>query len=403
MEQPEHHDICVIGGGPAGIAAADAASAAGASVLLADQMPTLGRKFLMAGKSGLNLTKDIPHDLFTEAITGSRTLAKPLASWSPARVVTWAEALGQPVFTGSSGRVFPRSMKASPLLRAWLERVRQNGVDIRTRWRWTGWEGDLPCFETPTGPQKVRCRATVLALGGGSWARLGSDGRWVDMLRSVAKIADFQPSNVGLDLAWSSHMARHFGAPIKGVALTPDRHSKPVRGDFVITSKGVEGGATYPLSPKLRTGGVLIVDLLPDRSEEDAAARLSATGSKLSLSNRLRRALKIDGAKAALLRETIDGPLPRHGGDLARRVKRVRLQVIGARPLDEAISTAGGLRLSELTDCLMLRNRPGVFCAGEMLDWDAPTGGYLITTCLATGDLAGRAAAEFCKSHAAGN
>ncbi len=381
-------DICVIGGGPAGLAAAEAAQSAGATVLVADQMPTLGRKFLMAGKSGLNLTKDEPLEGFWGHVNGSAVLDPALSAFGPDHVKTWAEALDQPVFTGSSGRVFPRAMKASPLLRAWISRLSGAGVSMRTRWRWVGWQGRALRFDAPDGPQLVQADAAVLALGGASWARLGSDGNWAGILEGTAP---FEPSNVGLKVPWSEPMARHIGTPVKGVRVSAGKQS--FLGEFVISKSGVEGGAIYGISSELRSGGMVEIDLLPDLSLDEVITRLKRPQGKASLANHLRKTLRLTGVKAALLRE--GGALPERAEDLATRIKRVNLLTQGPQALDEAISTVGGVRLDDVNKDLMLRHRPGVFCAGEMLDWDAPTGGYLITTCLATGFHAGRAAAAY--------
>ncbi|WP_232822945.1 TIGR03862 family flavoprotein [Oceanibium sediminis] len=387
-------DVCVIGSGPAGLAAAEAAAAAGARVLVAEQKPSFGRKFLMAGKSGLNLTKAEPPEVFRGRVDAAGPVAAALRAVSPETVCDWAEGLGQPVFTGSSGRVFPKAMKASPLLRAWLVRLSEAGVEMRARWRWTGWQGDALSFDTPEGVQTVTARATVLALGGASWARLGSDGAWAERLGEITTVTPFQPSNMGLQIRWSAHMQPHHGAPVKSVGL---RLSKTrLRGEFVVSATGVEGSAIYALSAEARaavaTGDALLrLDLAPDLDPEALTRRLSRPRGKASLSNHIRKTVGITGVKAALLREA--GPLPDAPGDIAGRIKDVPLHVSGLAPMDKAISTIGGIGPGALDDTLMLRARPGLFCAGEMLDWDAPTGGYLITTCLATGWHAGREAA----------
>lgn len=395
MRDDNDPDVCVIGAGPAGLAAAEAAAAAGAAVLIADRMPSFGRKFLMAGKSGLNLTKDEPRESFQSHVTPRHPALETLG---PAEVIAWAEALGQPVFTGSSGRVFPRAMKASPLLRAWLRRLAGAGVEMRARWRWQGWEDGALRFDTPDGPRSLRPRATVLALGGGSWARLGSDGAWTALLPE-AVTAPFAPSNMGFEVAWSEAMARHFGAPVKAVGLRCG--DAAVQGECVVSARGIEGSAVYALSAALREamepeGVSITLDLLPDLTQAQIAQRLARPRGKASLSNHLRKTLRLTGVKAALLREG-GGPLPDDPQALAARIKAAPLRLLRARPIDEAISTVGGLRLSALDGDLMLRDVPGVFCAGEMLDWDAPTGGYLITTCLASGQAAGRAAAAWAR------
>ncbi|MEX5728082.1 putative flavoprotein (TIGR03862 family) [Rhodovulum iodosum] len=382
----------VIGAGPAGLMAAEALARAGLSVLLAEAKPSPGRKLLMAGKSGLNLTKDEPAETFlAQYEEAAGPLAPMLRAFGPAEVAAWAEGLGQPVFTGSSGRVFPRAMKASPLLRAWLARLDAAGVRLETRWRWAGWRGESAVFQTSSGPVSVLADVTVLALGGASWARLGSDGAWADTLRAEgAAVAPFRPANVGLRVEWSSHMARQFGQPVKGVALCAG--GRQVRGEFVVSRRGLEGGAIYALSRPLREGAPLIVDLMPNRTEAEIAERLARPRGKASLTAHLRKTLRLQGPRLALLYECAR-PLPQ-GAALAARIKALAVPHGGPRPLDEAISTAGGVDWAGLDAGLMLTARPGVFCAGEMLDWEAPTGGYLLTACLATGRWAGQAAAR---------
>ena len=385
-------DALVVGGGPAGLMAAETLAAAGARVLLAEAKPTLGRKLLMAGKSGLNLTKAEPPEAFAAAYTeGGGWLAPILADFGPDAVVAWAAGLGVETFTGSSGRVFPRAMKASPLLRAWTRRLEAQGVAIRTRWRWLGWDGAGVRFATPDGPAALAPRVTVLALGGASWPRLGSDGAWTAILAAEGvPLAPFRPSNVGFAVAWSPAMARHFGAPAKPVRLSAGGES--VAAEFVVSARGVEGGGIYALGHRLRDGAPLTLDLVPGRGEADVAARLARPRGSASLSNHLRRTLGLSPVKIALLRECAPASL----GDaqaMARALKALRLPLAGPRPIAEAISTAGGVARSGVDAGLMLRARPGSFCAGEMLDWDAPTGGYLLTACLATGRHAARAAA----------
>lgn len=376
----------VIGAGPTGLMAAEEMARAGLAVTVAEAMPSPGRKVLMAGKSGLNLTKDEGAGAFRAAYGPlSPAIEAALAGFGPAEVMAWARGLGQEVFTGSTGRVFPVAMKASPLLRAWLARLAGMGVVLRTRWRWTGWEGAGLRFDTPEGVQVLHPDVTVLALGGASWRRLGSDGAWAAQF--PGQVAPFQPANMGLSVDWSPHMARHFGAPVKGAALIAG--GQVSRGEFVVSARGIEGGGLYALSRPLRDGAALHLDLLPDLTEAEIRDRLSPAGRD-SLPNRLRKALRLDPVRIALLQEW-GRPLP---GDLAPLLKRLPVRHAGPRPLDEAISTAGGLR-SEALDGFMLRDRPGVFAAGEMLDWEAPTGGYLLTACLATGRAAGRQAATF--------
>ncbi len=380
----------VIGAGPAGLMAAEAMAGAGLSVTVAEAKPSAGRKFLMAGKSGLNLTKDEPPDHFAARFDAG-WLAPILSEFGPEQAQDWARGLGQEVFTGTSGRVFPVAMKASPLLRAWLARLAARGVVLNTRWRWQGFEGNALHFDTPEGVQRLTPAVTVLALGGASWARLGSDAAWVPWLadRGV-QIAPFRPANMGFTVAWSDHMARHFGQPVKGAALIAG--DRRVRGEFVISARGLEGGGIYAISAVVRDGAPLALDLAPDRSADDIARRLSGPG-KDSLTNRLRKALKLDPARIALLQE-FGRPLPANPAALAALIKHLPVPHQGPRPLDEAISSAGGITRAALTDDLELRALPGVFAAGEMLDWEAPTGGYLLTACLATGRRAGRAAAD---------
>ena len=372
--------------------AADALSAVGLPVVIAEAKPSVARKFLMAGKSGLNLTKDEPFQEFVAAYSEASLALRPmLEAFGPKEVIAWAEGLGQEMFTGSSGRVFPRAMKASPLLRAWLGRLAAQGVELRTRWRWVGMDGGF-IFDTPEGRQTLTPAVTVLACGGASWARLGSDGAWADMLE-VSK-APFQPANMGFRVDWSPHMDKHFGAPVKNVRMKAGDAS--VRGEFIVSKHGVEGGGIYAVSRQMREGEPLFVDLLPDLSEADIRARLSRPRGKTSLGNHLRKTLRLDPVKQALLME-FARPLPE---DLAPVLKGLTVSHQGPRRMDEAISTAGGIRFEALDEGLMLRDLPGVFAAGEMLDWEAPTGGYLLTACLATGLWAGQNAARFAvKTH----
>ncbi|NIZ10541.1 TIGR03862 family flavoprotein [Pseudooceanicola sp. HF7] len=387
----------VIGGGPAGLMAAEALSAAGLSVTLAEKMPTMGRKFLMAGKSGLNLTKDEGFEAFLAAYEEAAPLLAPaLADFGPEQVRAWAEGLGQSLFTGSTGRVFPTGMKASPLLRAWLARLSAQGVVLRTRWDWQGFTDGGCRFATPDGEQVVQADVTVLAMGGASWPRLGSDGSWAAQLAPViGPVTPFAPSNCGFRRSWSPHMQPHFGAPLKAVALSAG--GKETRGEWVLSASGVEGGAIYALSRPLRDGAMLQIDLAPDLTREEIAGRLARGRASESLSNRLRKALKLDPVKRALVNE-LARPLPADPQALASLVKALPLPLEGPQEIARAISTAGGLPFDRLTPALMLRDRPGTFAAGEMLDWDAPTGGYLLTACLATGLWAGRAAAAWAQT-----
>lgn len=316
-----------------------------------------------------------------------------LDAFGPQAVRDWAEGLGQATFTGSSGRLFPKAMKASPLLRAWLARLAGKGLDLRRGWRWTGWDGQACLFETTDGPRRLRADVTLFALGGASWARLGSDGTWAQVFaRQGVALAPFRPSNAGLQVDWSPHMRRHFGAPLKNARFSAGALEN--RGEAVISRRGLEGGGIYPLTPALRDGAELRVDLTPDLALGTLAARLARPGGKDSLTNRLRKRLKLSPAALALLMEC-GRPLPGSPDALARRIKSLPVTHGGPRPLDEAISTAGGVAWDALDPGLMLTAKPGVFCAGEMLDWDAPTGGYLLTACLATGLWAGRAATAY--------
>lgn len=381
----------VIGGGPAGLMAAEAMALAGLDVIVAEAKPSLGRKLLMAGKSGLNLTKAEPEAAFLAALEeAGPTLAPIIADFGPEAMQAWAQDLGQEVFTGTTGRVFPKAMKASPLLRAWLGRLTDLGVDMRRRWRWTGWEDGVTQFSTPEGVHALPADVTVLAMGGASWRRLGSDGAWAEHVL----IAPFRPANIGIAVDWSEPMAAQFGQPVKAVALTAGGRTS--RGECVITRHGLEGAGVYAVSRALRDGAALTLDLMPDLSEERLREKLARRRRGDSLSSHLRRAIKLDPAKRSLLME-FGRPLP---DDLAPLLKSLPIRYGETLPMDQAISTAGGLRFTDLDDGLMLRDLPGVFAAGEMLDWEAPTGGYLLTTCLATGRWAGRAAAAYASSEA---
>lgn len=380
-------DAVVIGAGPAGLMAAEELGKAGLSVLVADAMPSVGRKFLMAGKSGLNITKAEPKAAFAAAYGKPmpQALANALDIFGPDEVTAWAEGLGQPLFTGSTRRVFPKAMKASPLLRAWLARLNGLGVSLQTRWRWDGWQDGALVFRTPSDPVVLRPKVTVLALGGASWARLGANGHWATHLADY--VAPFAPANMGFVVNWSAHMMPHMGSPLKSVALTAG--DTTTRGELVISQRGIEGGGVYMVSRVMREGAALYVDLLPDWSLEKLRNALDKPRGKASMTNHLRKVLRFSPVQTALLSE-FGRPFPT---DLAPLIKALPIQYGGPRPMDEAISTAGGMRFDALTGDLMLKYRPGVFCAGEMLDWEAPTGGYLITGCLATGRAAGRAAA----------
>lgn len=376
----------VIGGGPAGLMVAGELARGGVSVILAEAKPTVARKFLMAGKSGLNLTKDEPLETFVAAYHGSCAdlVHQAVRGFGPEEVARWAENLGQEVFTGSSGRVFPRTMKGSPLLRAWLAGLGQ--VDIRTRWRWEDVRDGVYRFDTPEGPIDITPDVAVFALGGASWPRLGSDGTWAKVFDGKGvPVTPLMSDNAGVSIEWSDHMSKHFGAPVKAARLTAGDMN--VRGEFVLSRRGLEGSAVYAVNRPLRNGAPLAVDLLPDWSEAEVATRLARPRGKASLSNHLRKVLRLDTVRMALLME-FGRPLP---DNLAPLLKRLPIPYTGLRPVEEAISTAGGISAEGL-DGYAIRAMPGAFAAGEMLDWEAPTGGYLLTACLATGRAAARQA-----------
>lgn len=383
----------VIGAGPAGLMAAEALMAPGRQVVVVDAMPTPARKFLMAGKSGLNLTRDEPLAAFGAQIAasdGRDYLAIDAGAFGPQAVRVWAQGLGIALFAGSTGRVFPVGMKASPLLRAWLARLRAGGVELRSRWRWVGLGGGF-AFDTPDGRRVLQPDVTVLALGGASWPRLGSDATWVPILAEAGvAIAPFRPANMGFRVDWSPEMARLHGAPVKGVAIRAGNSIS--RGEWVITPDGIEGGGIYAVAAPIRDGQAAHVDLAPDLDHAALARRFAQPRGKLSLGNWLRRILG-DPARVGLLLEW-GRPLPDSVEGWAARSKALPLCHAGPMGLDRAISSAGGIRSEALTSELELRALPGVFAAGEMLDWEAPTGGYLLTTCLATGLRAGQAAAR---------
>ena len=387
-------DLCVIGAGPAGLMAAETAADRGLRVVVVDAKPSFGRKFLMAGKSGLNLTKDEPVGAFMDAFGDADWLKPMLTAFDNQAVMQWAQGLGQDIFTGSSRRVFPKVMKASPLLRTWLGRFADKGVEFQRGWKWTGWHEEALIFDTPNGVQSVDCRATVLALGGASWARLGSDGFWANLLASRdVELAPFKPANMGFVVKWSKYMTPHFGAPVKATRFTAGDFS--TLGECVVSERGIEGSAIYAVSRFMREGARLVLDLLPDQSVDDLNARISKLPAKASRATVLRKALKLDGVKAALFNEFAKAA----GRDeFAQLAKALPIDHAGPRPMDEAISTAGGVSSKAVDDRLMLKNIPSVFCAGEMLDWEAPTGGYLISGCLATGKWAGDSVADFIMS-----
>jgi uncharacterized flavoprotein (TIGR03862 family) len=402
----------VIGGGPAGLMAAEALADAGVAVDLYDTMPSVGRKFLLAGKGGLNLTHSEPFERFVERYGERRAQIEPLLSrFDPQALLAWVQGLGIGTFVGSSGRVFPTDMKAAPLLRAWLHRLRGQGVRFQMRHRWLGFDGDALRFRTPTGELQVRCDTVVLALGGGSWPRLGSDAAWVPLLeaRGVA-LRPLQPSNCGFDVGraegpgWSEHFRSRFvGHPLKNVALAVGDFHQP--GEFVVTETGVEGSLVYaasaPLRERIAADGqaTALIDLLPQRSAEFVHAEVARPRGSRSLSTHLKSRLGIDGVKAALLHELLPRETFADPAALAAAIKALPLTLCAARPIAEAISSAGGVAFEALDEGLMLERMPGVFCAGEMLDWEAPTGGYLLTACLASGRVAGEAAARWRLRH----
>ncbi len=398
-------NIAIIGGGPAGLMAAEAASAAGAQVDLYDAMASVGRKFLLAGKGGLNLTHSEPSEKFLSRYGARRGQIAPLlASFGPDALRAWASGLGIKTFVGSSGRVFPTDLKAAPLLRAWLRRLRQSGVRFHMRHRWSGWDeqGALR-FATQEGTSSVRADAVVLALGGGSWPKLGSDGAWVPLLAGRGlQIAPLRPANCGFDVGWSEHFRTKFaGHPVKSVAIVVRNDAGAESwhpGEFVITETGVEGGVIYAVSAYLRdeilAKGVatLHLDLAPDRDGPRLTHDLSRPRGKRTMATHLQRQAHIEGVKAGLLREVVSKEDFADSARLAAAIKSLPLRLVAPRPLKEAISTAGGVPFEALDERLMIRALPGLFCAGEMLDWEAPTGGYLLTACFATGRAAGAGA-----------
>lgn len=400
--QDATRDAAIIGGGPAGLMAAEVLARRGVRVTIYDRMPSLARKFLLAGRGGLNLTHSEPFDaLLARYGMAADRLRPALDDFSPQDLIGWCEALGEPTFVGTSGRVFPKGFKASPLLRLWLRRLASQGVEVRLRHVLRGFDArNRPLLEGPDGTvSAVAADATLLALGGASWPRMGSDGGWVSVLaeRGV-QAAPLRPSNCGFDATWSPVLREKFaGAPLKNVALTFAR--KRVRGEAILTAHGLEGGAVYALSGALReaiaTDGfaTLYVDLRPDVKEHELAARLADARQGQSASNMLRKSAGLSPAAAALLRE--QGPLPSAPGDLAKRIKGVAVHLTGVRPIERAISSAGGVLWDEVGPDFQLRRAPGVFVAGEMLDWEAPTGGYLLQACFSTGFAAGLGAAAF--------
>ncbi|MBR1231078.1 TIGR03862 family flavoprotein [Bradyrhizobium sp. AUGA SZCCT0182] len=402
MSSPRANNIAIIGAGPAGLMAAEVLANGGAAVTVHDAMPSAGRKLLMAGRGGLNLTHSEPLPAFLSRYAEAMpNLKAAIDAFPPQALRDWSEALGQSTFVGSSGRVFPKAFKASPLLRAWLRRLDGQGVQLALRHRWTGWDdnGRL-LFQTPDGQREIEATATVLALGGASWPRLGSDGAWAETLAAKGvTISKLRPANSGFTVAWSDIFRDRFeGQPLKGVALTFG--ARTVRGEAIVTRTGIEGGAIYALSADLREAipsagqATLQIALRPDLAIEELTARLSAPKGKQSQSNFLRKAVHLSPVAIGLLQEAVKisgvSMASLSPPDLARLINAVPIELNGVAPIARAISTAGGIAFDELDDAFMIRRLPGVFAAGEMLDWEAPTGGYLLQASFATGAAAGR-------------
>ncbi len=405
---PASTDIAIIGGGPAGLMAAEVAIAAGLQVDLFEAKGSVGRKFLIAGKGGLNLTHSEPRPGFD---TRYRERATQVGHWLDAfdsdALREWARESGIETYVGSSGRVFPMDRKAAPLLRCWVRRLRERGVRFHVHHRWTGWNGSGALrFDTADGERSIDAKATVLALGGASWPQLGSDGAWVPMLAERGiDIAPLRPSNCGFDIGWSEHLStRHAGAPLKPVIAHwqgPDGAMHSLQGECVITATGIEGSAIYAISADLRERilregeAMLWLDLAPGRDSARLLRDLEKPRGKRSLGEHLRRQTGLDAAKVALLHEVLPRDATTGNDTLVRTIKRLPLRLRNTRPIAEAISTAGGVRLEVLDGALQANAMPGVFCAGEMLDWEAPTGGYLLTACFASGLIAGRGAVKY--------
>jgi len=392
--------------------AAEVIAASGVRVDVYDTMPSVGRKFLMAGKGGLNLTHSEALEPLLARYGARRTQVEPwLATFGPEALRAWTRTLGVETFIGSSGRVFPKDMKAAPLLRTWLRRLRESGVVFHMRHRWTGWNEDgAPTFDTSQGERNVRADATLLALGGGSWARLGSDGAWAPLLAARGvKVEPLRPANCGFDIAWSDHFRTRFaGQPVKSViasftdaAATTHRQ----QGEFIVTDTGIEGGMVYTLSSHLRDaiaqyGSVILnLDLAPGRDAHRLASDLTKPRGRRSFSNHLKNHAGIAGIKAGLLREFASADGLAGPARLTTLIKALPLKLTATRPLDEGISSAGGVSFDALDERLMLRALPSVFCAGEMLDWEAPTGGYLLTACFASGRVAGAGIVNWLQTH----
>ena len=405
--RPTHVRAAIIGGGPAGLAAAEALSEAGIAADVFDAMPSPGRKFLLAGIGGLNLTHSEAAETFITRY-GERAdrLTPMLQAFGADALRDWAAGLGIETFVGSSGRVFPQEMKAAPLLRAWLTRLRGRGVRLHTRHRWTGWHGERLRFDTPDGERRIAADVVVLALGGGSWSRLGSDGAWLPLLNARGvRTVSLRPANSGFDIDWSPHFRERFaGQPLKNISarfIDPSGREHLRSGECLITAHGIEGGLIYALSAPLRDAlehrgeAVLELDLAPGRSQERLQTALSRPRGRRSFAKHLKSQTGLSDARAGLLYECLERDALDCPTRLAAAIKALPLRLARPRPLDEAISSAGGVCFESLDNTLMLTAQPGVFCCGEMLDWEAPTGGYLLTACFATGRLAGAGAAHW--------
>ena len=374
-------DVLIVGGGPAGLMAADYLSKLNYRITVVDQMPTMGRKFLMAGKSGLNLTKNEPFEKFLNNFPDrSPQLISALKNFTPNDVQTWATSLGINLFTGSTGRVFPTHMKASPLLRTWLSQLDKRGVTRRHKMTAISMNNMSLLFDTEKGQEQISAKAILFAMGGASWRRLGSDARWLNWLTNVEN-EKFSASNVGLKINWSHYIDKYFGEPVKAVSLRSGRVQS--QGEIVITQSGIEGGGIYSLSRAIRKGEEVFLDLLPNWNEKQLIDALQKPIRKASWSNYLRKVLNLNNVKQALLREFSSDCFSKK--QLSVDLKLLRIRHEGLDSIDKAISTAGGVRFDQLDHNLMISKRPGIFFAGEMLNWDAPTGGYLITAALATG------------------
>jgi uncharacterized flavoprotein (TIGR03862 family) len=417
FDLPPEKTVAIIGGGPAGLMAAEVIASAGHKVSVYDAMPSVGRKFLLAGVGGMNITHAESKDDFLSRYSASSQLLNSLNAFDAEALRNWVHGLGIETFVGTSGRVFPKDMKAAPLLRAWLHRLRELDVKFYPRHRWLGWEGDakdisnLPLiFSVPdsAAPKTVTADAVLLALGGGSWQRLGSNGAWVPLLRERdVQVNELVPSNCGFEVAWSDVMReQHAGAQLHGVGLScVDIHGRTrgVLSEAIVSAYGIEGTGIYALSKELREhieqqgSALLNIDLLPDLSLDKIIHRLKKPREKNSRSNFLRKQLNLSPVKIALLRECTAKNTYENSDLLALAIKKLSLTLIATRPIDEAISSAGGIAAKELDSLFMLKKMPGVFCAGEMLDWDAPTGGYLLTGCFASGRTAGQGVVNYLK------